>query len=150
MLSRTQFFVVNAMLVIAAFGLALLGSIVVDSLPLPPLAERFAHWAVWGTALAASGGGMGYVAYRREMGDPTAPPESAPRERIGPLLRVLAGILCIPMLAVGALLVPEAFGSRDWEFFGVAVGSVLIALVFGYVSVVGKDPTVAIFSRLNR
>ena len=150
MLSRAQFFVVNAILVIAGFGLALLGSFGVDSLSLPPLAARLAHWAVWGVALAASGGGMSYAVYRRDMGDPTAPPEPAPREHIGPLLRVLAGVLCIPMFALGALLIPEAFRSRDWEFLGVAVGSMLIALVFGYASVVGRDPTVAISSRLNR
>ena len=149
MLTRTQFYIVNTMVWIAGAGLVILGGFVVDTLGLPPLASRILNWLVVGIALTFCGGGMTYVSYRREIGDSTVPPLPPTRDRLAPITRILALVLCLMCLLVAPLMAYGAFESRDWEWLAGSGGMLLGAFVFGYAGAVGKDPTVALLARLN-
>ena len=150
MLTRAQFYALNALLLLVGTVIAVLGTVAVNSLPFPPLVSRVLHWLAIGIALTFSGGSMSYAAYRRNLGDPTAPPLRAPKARVSLLTRILAGLLGLPMLLSAPLIASEALTARDWELLAGATLIFLFAVVFVYVAITGKDPAGRLASRQSR
>jgi hypothetical protein len=145
MLSRSQFYARRALRIIV--GLLLVLAIVAFSAPIESFryGEIFARIAATFIGVFSLGGSWRYSRYRYETGDATMEAPPGATGRLGPVFRVLAGVLSPLLVVVGGLLAVST--ARDGER-GLAVAGVVVVILgvaLGISSATGTD----VFSALG-
>jgi len=144
LLTRTRFYVINLAALLLGFALYAGGSALLGMLKLSPFATRIVDWILLGATITLFGSGLSYAQYRRDMGDPTLPPEPSSPPAPHTVVRIVATVLGLVCLVVGG-----TFVFAGSELRSPMLGVLGIGLVFTYFGITGRDPVSLALARLS-